>query len=584
MPSNISRRTFVASAVTAASAVALPKLASSESSSSRRSASSGSDEQVLDLAIIGAGIAGIYSGWRLLSVDPSSVRILGRRVGAGRRLRVKVFEGSSRVGGRLLSARPVGLSAVCELGGMRFASSQRRVVSLIDGLKLPHHRLYSSHPQNHVLLRGKHLRISDLTNPARLPYQLTATEQDCVRKNGPDVLIQCALTKLLPAVAELHGDELFTYLQAAELDGRPLYQHGLWNLLARTMSSEALALAQASIGFDTFATSNACAVDLIMQYLAHTPDVTYHALDDGYASLPWTLQRKFESAGGEVVHGAWLQELSPLTLSDGTVGIELRFSGSCPAVRARGVILAMPRRSLELVLPRCLRLAPNSSATLTKLLNSVAPVPVLKSLIRYPTAWWKATGVCHGYSLTDLPIRQCWYWTESRHEACETKTDEALIMVFNDAASVTFWGGLRPDDARAVQPSTAACRVQSSPRSGNADDAQLGENWRVHRAPVEMVSELHRQILVLHDVPSAPEPLEAAYADWSDDPFGAGVHWWNPGVQSWRIVDAMTQPIKDVPCYVCGEAYSTVQSWVEGALLSADMMLQQRLNLPGRVM
>ena len=572
MASNISRRTFVARAMTAASAIALPELASS--------APRGSDEQVLDLAIIGGGIAGIYSGWRLLSVDPSSVRILGKPVGSGGPLRVKIFEGSSRVGGRLLSARPLGLSTVCELGGMRFASSQKRVVSLIDGLKLPHHRLYSSHAQNHVLLRGRHLRISDLTNPARLPYQLTAAEQDCVRKNGPDVLIQCALTKPLPGVAELHGDELFSYLQAAELDGRPLYQHGLWNLLARTMSSEALSLAQATIGFDTFGGCNAGAVDLIMQYLAHTPDVTYHVLDDGYDALPWTLQRKFESAGGEVVHGAWLQGLSPLTLSDGTTGIELSFSGNCPAVRARGVILAMPRRSLELVLPRCSRLAPNTFAALTKLLSSVTPVPLAKFFIRYPTAWWKATGVCHGYSLTDLPIRQCWYWTESQHEPCETKTDEALIMVYNDATSVSFWGGLRPENGQAAPPSTSACSVRSNPKD---DNARLGDNWRTHRAPPEMVSELHRQILSLHNVQSAPDPLEAAYADWSDDPFSAGAHLWNAGVQSWRIVEAMTQPIKDVPCYVCGEAYSTVQSWVEGALLTADMMLQQRLNLPARV-
>jgi hypothetical protein len=42
----------------------------------------------------------------------------------------------------------------------------------------------------------------------------------------------------------------------------------------------------------------------------------------------------------------------------------------------------------------------------------------------------------------------------------------------------------------------------------------------------------------------------------------------------------MTQPVDDVPCYVCGEAYSTDQTWVEGALQTAEIVLQKRFHLP----
>jgi hypothetical protein len=312
MASNISRRAFVARAVAVASSVALPTLANSARTSAQRLASRDSDKEVLDLAVVGAGISGIYSAWHLVTADPASLRILGRPVSTGRRLRVTVFEGSQRVGGRLLSARAPDLSTACDLGGMRFASSHKRVVSLVNEFKLPHHGFYTSHPRNHVLLRGKHLRVSDLNNPTLLPYRLTPAEQECVTKNGADVLIQCALMKQLPGLAELHGQELFAYLQTAEVDGTPLYQHGLWNLLARTMSSEARSLVQATIGFDELG-SNFNAVDLLMQYLLHTPDVTFHALDGGYDALPWMLQRKFEDAGGGMVHGAWLEGLLPLT-------------------------------------------------------------------------------------------------------------------------------------------------------------------------------------------------------------------------------------------------------------------------------
>src|SRR5215472_7657708 len=172
MPSDISRRAFVARAMTAAGALALPVLPNTARTASQHRVS-GSDNEVLDLAIVGAGISGIYSAWRLVTADPASVRILGRPVSTGSRLRVTVFEGSQRVGGRLLSVRAPDLSATCELGGMRFASSHKRVISLINELKLSHHGFYTSHSQNHVLLRGKHLRVSDLNNPALLPYRLT---------------------------------------------------------------------------------------------------------------------------------------------------------------------------------------------------------------------------------------------------------------------------------------------------------------------------------------------------------------------------------------------------------------------------
>ena len=41
----------------------------------------------------------------------------------------------------------------------------------------------------------------------------------------------------------------------------------------------------------------------------------------------------------------------------------------------------------------------------------------------------------------------------------------------------------------------------------------------------------------------------------------------------------MTQPVDDFPCFVCGEAFSTNQTWVEGALETAEIVLQKRFGL-----
>ena len=41
----------------------------------------------------------------------------------------------------------------------------------------------------------------------------------------------------------------------------------------------------------------------------------------------------------------------------------------------------------------------------------------------------------------------------------------------------------------------------------------------------------------------------------------------------------MRHPIRGADVYVCGEAYSNMQGWVQGALNSAELMLKENFNL-----
>ncbi|MGZ5932203.1 MAG: NAD(P)-binding protein, partial [Rhizomicrobium sp.] len=61
----------------------------------------------LDVAIVGAGASGSYAAWRLRQERPD--------------LRVRLFEASERIGGRLHSVSfPQAPHLVAEAGGMRF--------------------------------------------------------------------------------------------------------------------------------------------------------------------------------------------------------------------------------------------------------------------------------------------------------------------------------------------------------------------------------------------------------------------------------------------------------------------------------
>ena len=72
------------------------------------------DREQIDIAVIGAGVAGTYCCWRLQA--------------AQNKRRVALFEMSDRIGGRLWSVDiPQIPGVVGELGGMRFLDLQRMV-------------------------------------------------------------------------------------------------------------------------------------------------------------------------------------------------------------------------------------------------------------------------------------------------------------------------------------------------------------------------------------------------------------------------------------------------------------------------
>ena len=94
-----------------------------------------------------------------------------------------------------------------------------------------------------------------------------------------------------------------------------------------------------------------------------------------------------------------------------------------------------------------------------------------------------------------------------------------------------------------------------------------------------MVAEVARQLAVIHGLAYTPEVCNAAFRDWGDDPFGGGWNSWNIGVKSEDVKRQIVQPSAQRALYICGEAYSDAQGWVEGALQTAEMVLE-KLGVP----
>lgn len=564
---------------------------------SKGKSSSQSKATHYDIAIVGGGVAGVYSGWRLMTASPGESPQLKKLAGKNGKLTVAVFEGTNRIGGRLLSARPPGFTdkTACEIGGMRFVSSQTLVANLVENeLKLPYYKQIVDLDSNIMYLRGEQLRFQQKNDPLAMPYRLEWAEEQYILNNDPSGLIGWAISKMIPQVNTLEPDELRKFLRTVVIDGTPLYEHGFWNLLARTLSPDAYQVARTLVGYDCLG-SNANAVDLISEYFDFTPTVEYYLFNQGYDTVPWELEKRFKQAGGEVIQNEWVSGFDSITLPNGETGVEIHFRGNKPSITAGAIILAMPRRSLELLQREGPVFGDQHAAHVQYMVSSVRAIPLYKLFLVYEYPWWQASGVSQGRSLTDTPVRQLYYWPVDPEAKTPAKLGKSLLMAYNDATNVDFWEGLSGAKTPAMHTRGAQQHFRKIPPGVRLFEAvplakleaapkdeytrRLRDNWNEHRAPYEMVMEMHRQIKRMHNVQYAPRPTDAAYMDWSVDPYGGGVHFWNRGYKSWEILEQITQPVEDFPCYICGEAYSTNQTWAEGSLQTAEIVLQKHLGL-----
>jgi monoamine oxidase len=80
-----------------------------------------------------------------------------------------------------------------------------------------------------------------------------------------------------------------------------------------------------------------------------------------------------------------------------------------------------------------------------------------------------------------------------------------------------------------------------------------------------------RYLRTLHPaVDEIPDPVGSEFSSWGTDPHETGWCLWRAGARSDEVIRAATQPVPGLELFVCGEAFSRAQGWVEGALESAD--------------
>ncbi|MGN6216038.1 MAG: flavin monoamine oxidase family protein [Solirubrobacterales bacterium] len=541
----------------------------------------------LDVAVVGGGVSGLYTAWRLLHEA---------REKGGPVPKVTVFELSERVGGRLLTWLPgkPGDGLRAELGGMRFLEEQQLVWNLLDqlGFGSSFVKFWVEGNKLRLMLRGEGAIMGTSNPTARYRVDpkvegkgagdalYEVIEEVLTTEENAEVLKK-VLGGKLPATRE-QWDQVKPLLTWHK---KPLWEVGFWNLLSGVRNPETYQYFCDAFGYYSIASNwNAAeAMQSVALDFSHEPEKPeYHTLREGYGALPDALAREVTTLGGEI------RTENRLVSFEAAGGGSTVASFATPSgpyqVLAGSLVLGLPRRSLELLAP-----SPDfdlqGNPALKRLLQSVVPMPAFKLFLFFEERWWEELGIDRGRSVSDMPIRQTYYMApDAYYENKPCPPWGVLMASYDDARAVDFWQGLVPpaDEWEEGRRKLRSALVELVSSAGGAENDVSELPPHLHGASEGMIAHALEQLARLHEirVEEIPEPTAGAFANWGFDPFGGGWNFWRPQVDVREAMTAIKQPFGDqLNAYVVGESYSGVQGWVEGALTVAELVLQKHFGL-----
>jgi monoamine oxidase len=562
----------------------------------------------VDVAVVGAGAAGLYVAWRLLSEPAYETKSIA------------LFDAAERVGGRILSVSMPDIPYVTELGAMRYLPDQILVRSLIDRLQLEHSDFRFD--TKGYFLRGKYISqeavtLAKTTNSPQNVFGYDVEESE----NGKTPIelivlsIQRALHELdMPTVAssrELQGVSVAVLRQKlrdldqkilfpdlvgrftgkewrmikryGHVDGRPLYEISFWDLIQQFLSREAYNLVYDGSG----GYQHLNAADAIVWFLSDFAGSPYRTVVGGMGRLVEKLRQEIENRaqsssndGLQVFNLGWnLCEIRHLAKrKNGPVQLTFTTHGGGGgayelhrSISATTAILALPQPALKTINFYDFQIERGDSSKRTAerfntMLDSVIANPLFKACALYDKPWWREDRESSCFRVfTDLPLRQIYHFGPARQckvSASSDRRSACMIMLFVDARYVHYWKRLEEMDK---------ARSDFEKLINERSRREVVVGYRAGNAVVTRVQELLAKVAG-KDVPR-PEVL--IQKNWRDWPYRTGWHAWTVGARSWEVSEKLERPFLDADLFICGEAFSGEQGWIEGALKSTERVLER---------
>jgi len=547
------------------------------------------DQLTMNTAIIGAGISGLYTAYRLVTPNGTETTLPASQV--------QIFDMGHRIGGRLESVRLPGMKIVGELGGMRYMSSHRIAATLIEQVFKQHLTAidFPMGDEAHLLayLRKQRLRMNDwevaqqrgkrlntryiLNNKDRgfsanqlfnrIVYEVLMADPWFI-ENFPGKIDNPSKYNYTFALTLKDWDVVkpqLTYLFDGPYFGKKVKDIGFWNLIKDQISQEGYNfLSDAGGYYSNTINWNAAEAFPYMVGDFSNAGSTYKTIEGGFDQIATVLAQQYLQQEGAAI---WLEnKLMNFRRSKvNSSRYELMFLHIPTLTKwkayADHIILAMPRRSLELLDQYNFFFDTHKQPLLRHHINSVIIEPSYKILMGFEYPWWNTLGQLSGHSITDLPMRQCYYFGTDPEDG-----HSLLLGSYNDMSTVPFWEGL------SGHPELFQVRI-----TDKAEEEGLKALVNVQATKI-MVNEVMHQLKELHNTKNIPEPYVTWYKDWTRDPYGGGYHAWKAGYAVNEVMPFMRRPLNKEAVFICGEAYSALQGWVEGALCVAELMLQEHFG------
>ncbi|MEA3039454.1 MAG: hypothetical protein QOE79_1967 [Sphingomonadales bacterium] len=573
--------------------------------------------------IVGAGAAGLYTAWRLLS---------GGTLASGDT--VQIYEWSDRPGGRIYTYTfPAGVypsgtqpdRLYSEFGGMRFAVDQgfKKNKKIIEGHVLVQSTIralnledkvvdFDESPQRLYYLRGRHVYENSLDSLwafQALPYGFNDDFMKFVQANiqppyTADNLLGAIAALFAPNLGSSNGDrsKWCSYYASGAVTtpaagvafpaGTPIRDIGYWNLLYDQFGDEGFDYSADGTGY-TSNVINWNAADAMQANNDYGSSTSYMRLDGGYSILFETLASKVKKLaakfpGSGLLFGEQLTSLSEA--ANNRTLCTFSKEGQSHEVLADQLFLAMPRRSLELVAAGCSQDYMLNQPAVRYWLDSSIDQPAIKVVMVFDEAWWTSAECAFppqlfvpkgapesqgvgGPSITDLPLRMVYYFGNNVPGGPGTKGGPYVLLAsYDDMNYSGFWRELEISGDYPVPPP-----VVRQPLDGPTEVP----------ADSPLTAILLKQLAELHGIAldRIPAPTGVYFQDWGQDPFGAGYHGWSAHYNICQAMDYVRAPYArilgnpDRRTYIIGSCYSFDQAWVEGAFCVAESVLQDFVEL-----
>jgi monoamine oxidase len=441
---------------------------------------------------------------------------------------VRVFEARARLGGRMHDRSVDDLASPIALGALSFSDAHPLVNGICAELGLAREPL-------HVVRAGYRLRdvysVGADPSPVRAAYNLGS-----LRDSGDAYAL---LFDIIGEVAPLYRrfwrepDALWRYLSLCVLDGRALCEWGFWNLIARTLGPEAYVFVRDSVGLGSVV-ANTQAHAAIFTLLWETQPLQRHfRLHGGFSALAASLHAKTV----DLVDYHMQHKLERVATHECGATLEFRGPGGAHvSYRADAVILTCPPASLDAV--------SFADAAMGAIVRSgcaaVREIEACRLVLSFARRCWPLVSASHamGVFTTHAPLAQLFL------EA--PRVGDCVLTSFSDGEAAGFWRGLS--------------RTSDGPANARACEAAMQELARVFG-------------------PIAAAPKAGWFIDWSRLGEGAAWHAWAIGADCDGVRARMGQPQAAAPLFICGEAFAVPQGWVEGALSSAEMVLERHFGM-----